>query len=296
MSESEGEPTRCSVDSCDLVAVTRGWCQAHYLRWKRTGDPGCARPISARRNGTCEANGCERPALTRGLCSAHYRRLLRTGLLGETRPIGEPRPRALCSIEDCEKFSTERGLCHGHYLRLVRNGDVGADRPLQRRVNFICSVDACDRPAELRGLCRTHASRKRKFGDVQADKPIREITGTGYISHGYRHVPVPPELRYLTGGETPYPEHRLAMAVLLGRPLTADESVHHVNGDRTDNRTDGPLVGFRSGNLELWSRWQPSGQRVADKIDFAIEILERYLPEALAAQLPLNLPDLRSVP
>lgn len=101
---------------------------------------------------------------------------------------------------------------------------------------------------------------------------------------------MPPELRHLTNGRTNEAEHRLEMAKLLGRPLRADESVHHVNGDRTDNRTDGPLVNFRSGNLELWSRWQPSGQRVADKVDYAIEILERYLREALAAQLPLNLP------
>jgi hypothetical protein len=80
------------------------------------------------------------------------------------------------------------------------------------------------------------------------------------------------------------------MAKLLGRPLGDNESAHHVNGDRLDNRTAGPLVNFRSGNLELWSRWQPSGQRVVDKIEHAIEILERYLPEALAHQLPLNMP------
>ena len=34
----------CSVDGCETAAITRGWCQKHYRRWKRHGDPGTARP------------------------------------------------------------------------------------------------------------------------------------------------------------------------------------------------------------------------------------------------------------
>lgn len=55
-----------------------------------------------------------------------------------------------------------------------------------------------------------------------------------------------------------------------------DENVHHRNGDRLDNRIE---------NLELWSTVQPSGQRVRDKIEYALEILTRYAPE-LAPECP----------
>ena len=62
-------------------------------------------------------------------------------------------------------------------------------------------------------------------------------------------------------------KHRDAMSKHLGRPLTEFESVHHKNGDRLDNSL---------ANLELWSRYQPYGQRVVDKVQFAIEILTLY--------------------
>jgi hypothetical protein len=57
------------------------------------------------------------------------------------------------------------------------------------------------------------------------------------------------------------------MASILGRPLTAEESVHHKNGIRSDNRPS---------NLELWSRYQPAGQRATDLLEFANEIIQRY--------------------
>jgi hypothetical protein len=130
------------------------------------------------------------------------------------------------------------------------------------------------RPVAARKLCQTHYQRLKTTGDVAADSPIKTPLGTGFLHHGYLRVPVSAEERWLTNGVANAAEHRLVMARALGRPLRADESVHHKNGDKTDNRLE---------NLELWSRFQPTGARVSEKLDWAYEILRRYDAEAVSA-------------
>jgi hypothetical protein len=155
----------------------------------------------------------------------------------------------------------------------VRLGDVQADVPLGRRRNHWCTVDGCSRSAYARALCSAHYRRLIETGELRAEQPVRVLVGRNK-NHGYWRIPVPRDMRHLTNGKPSEFEHRLVVAQLLGRALTPDESVHHVNGDRLDNRPE---------NLELWSRWQPRGQRVTDKVTWAVELLQRYAPEVLAA-------------
>lgn len=189
------------------------------------------------------------------------------------RPHRRQAPGDPCTVNDCTKVAEAHGLCHGHFQRWQRHGDVQADRPLGRQ-GALCSVDGCERPSDSRDMCKAHYNRTQRHGDPHAEKPIRVTSGLGSVSHGYRSVPVPRNERKFSNGMTTELEHRLVMARQLGRPLAPDESVHHRNGDRLDNRP---------ANLELWSRWQPSGQDLVDKLAWAVELLLEYWPGVIDA-------------
>lgn len=179
----------------------------------------------------------------------------------------------VCSVEGCNRPHKARDLCNCHHQRLLKTGSAQADRPVRNRDwPTRCSAADCDQPPKARGLCVKHYWRVRKYGSP--DLPVKpDRTPTTWVTKfGYRVWYMPDHPMANSAGAVT--EHRLVMAEQMGRPLTADENVHHLNGDRLDNRIE---------NLELWSKSQPAGQRIPDKVAWAVDLLRTYRPDLLSA-------------
>lgn len=159
-------------------------------------------------------------------------------------PPGTP-----CDVAECVREAKKGRWCSSHVgVRPVQPGDTK------------CASSYCDLAATAKGVCGSHYNRIRAGTSI--DTPIKKFKPSEWHVSKRGYV-----VRNDPNGRGTVSQHRMVMEEILGRRLKSHESVHHKNGVRHDNRPE---------NLELWSKSQPAGQRVEDKIAWAKEFLAQY--------------------
>ena len=134
-------------------------------------------------------------------------------------------------------------------------------------------VNGCNKPIHCKGICKNcyrkwhYETRERNRRYPEGISKEREsIIGTLRTdTSGYVYIKVDKGSSGLSRNWMKY--HRYIMEQHLGRKLLPEENVHHINGNKSDNRIE---------NLELWITKQPKGQRPNDLIEYAKWILENY--------------------
>lgn len=119
-----------------------------------------------------------------------------------------------------------------------------------------CAVEGCDRPHLARALCSRHWQ-QWKSGKLDYTPPdlhvpqhkkyvMKRQPARGFLTpQGYR--------AFLVGGRygKQMKEHRIVMERALGRPLTPDETVHHIDGDKLNNHISNLQILSRSEHTRL---------------------------------------------
>lgn len=91
----------------------------------------------------------------------------------------------------------------------------------------------------IKGHVALKGSEKGRFKNVKGKNHPRWKTGKEITSFGYVIVYCP---NHPEAHKNKVFEHRLVMEQFLGRFLTEEEVVHHINGNKTDNRIENLML------------------------------------------------------
>lgn len=149
--------------------------------------------------------------------------------------------RAICSVHKCGRICHGQGFCKKHYLRFWRHGDASIvlSTPPKTWNGVICSVNHCKSKVRCQGMCERHYRANRVYGNPLT--MYHATPGAGHNHQGYKRQ---------TNNNRRIFEHRLVWEAANG-PIPTGHHIHHINGDRGDNRLENLQCLLNSEHMKL---------------------------------------------
>lgn len=125
-----GPQLPCKISGCEIAAYARGWCNKHYQRWRKHGDPLTLGVRKSRRppRAACLVDACPTLASVKGYCHMHFHRQ-RRGLPMDAPAKKQRRrgtPALACEVDGCHRLRRYQLHCKMHAERLRTSGEVGS--------------------------------------------------------------------------------------------------------------------------------------------------------------------------
>lgn len=155
---------QCAAEDCSRPVKAREWCNKHYLRWWKHGDPsrvdqGGVQPMP--RAPSCAVEDCQEPVKYRDWCAGHYSRWYKHGDVRAHIPLGTRRYISLEEAFKAHPIVVTVDGCHAWAGNLTPEGYgtlVYEGRPwFAHRVAYELLVGSIPEGMTLDHLCRNRA-------------------------------------------------------------------------------------------------------------------------------------------
>jgi hypothetical protein len=173
------------------------------------------------------------------------------------------------SGKNSNKFIDKTGTTKGDWtvLGIVEGKPTG--KGVYWKYQCKCGVTLETRQSPTSTKCKKCSLEEKEI----ENKKIKQIDRAGYIRVKSSGHPRANTHGYVL-------EHILIVEKRIGRFVGKTETIHHINGIRSDNRDE---------NLELWDKNHPPGQRNSEKMPFYMAELEAKCDPAALKQFCENI-------